>query len=70
MQKHKKIADAIENMILPVLPHAEVYWAEDGQSAIVVGGDDPYFISVMHDSTGDVFTYSSKGDEWEMGWDA
>lgn len=71
MSKHPKIAEAIENLILP---DAEVYWADGGQSAIVVDDGDPrtpYFINVVLDlTTGDVRTYSSKGDEWEMGWDA
>lgn len=73
MSKHPKVAAAIEEMILPVLPDAEVYWADGGQSAIVVDDSDgfPYFITVEPDFiTGDVRTYSSKGDEWEMGWDA
>lgn len=72
MSKHPKIAEAIEEMILPVLPDAEVYWADGGQSAIVVDdGDQPYFIMVVPDlNADDVRTYSSKGDEWEMGWDA
>lgn len=71
MSKNTKVATAIEEMILPVLGHAEVYWADHGQSAMVVANDEgrPYFVNVEV-YLDDVRTFSSAGDEWETGWDA
>lgn len=72
MDRNPAIARALEEVILPDLPHSTVYWSEDGQSVVIVDPRPlPYIITVEPDPyTDDVRTYSTAGDGWQPGWEA
>ena len=73
MTKDRHVAETIE-MMMDELPDSEVYWANDGQRAVVVTTRDhgqPYIVHVDRwpaSMGGEIRTESSVGDGWQAGW--
>lgn len=71
------LRDAVEH-IQGVLPTIEVFYGEDGHTAMMVYQDDDkvYFISVTENGLGDTRTSSlsvptpNPDDGWQTGWEA
>ena len=73
--RDKQIAKTV-GMIAEELPDSGVYWANDGQRAVVVATGDhgqPYIVHVDRwpvSMGGEIRTESTAGDGWRAGWEA